>query len=80
MAQATQLQFRLMSAEAQCAAVQRLLLRGLSIDEIANQTSWSPAEVRRALKERVVQESIEPPRFAPWKVRRSRGGLEMQQT
>jgi hypothetical protein len=44
-----QLQFRLMTWEAQCAAVQRLALRGLDTRTISAQTGISEEEVRRYL-------------------------------
>ena len=46
----TQLQFRLLTQDAQRSAVRRLALRGLDDEEIAQATGWSEAEVRRVLE------------------------------
>ena len=50
----TQLQFRLLTQDAQRSAVRRLALRGLDDEEIAQATGWSEAEVRRVLEPPVV--------------------------
>jgi transcription initiation factor IIE alpha subunit len=50
----TQLQFRLLTQDAQRSAVRRLALKGLDDEEIAQATGWSEAEVRRVLEPPVV--------------------------
>jgi hypothetical protein len=49
MYQTTQLQFRLLTPEAQRAAIQRLALRGAGIDVISERTGLPPEDVRRHL-------------------------------
>jgi|GEM_PF-2313983 len=56
----TQLQFKLMAPEAQRAAIQRMALRGMNIDEIAERSGWTPDEVRQA----VGRETVVPAWFA----------------
>jgi transcription initiation factor IIE alpha subunit len=50
----TQLQFRLLTQDAQRSAIRRLALKGLDDEEIAQATGWSEAEVRRVLEPPVV--------------------------
>jgi len=61
-----QLQFRLLTADAQRSAIRRLALSGQDDEEIAAATGWTAAEVRRLL---------EPPSASmppPWVLGRSR--------
>jgi hypothetical protein len=47
----TQLQFKLMTLDAQLAAVRRLALCGATAEQIAGHTGWEIQEVQRALRE-----------------------------
>ena len=61
-----QLQFRRLTADAQRSAIRRLALRGLSDEEIAQETGWFASDIRRVL---------EPPIFPdllPWAMQRPR--------
>jgi hypothetical protein len=49
MGQATQLQFRLMSYDSQCAAIRRLALAGADETEISLKTGLAPDHVRKLL-------------------------------
>jgi len=63
-----QLQFRLLTPDAQRSAIRRLALSGLDDDEIARKTGWTAAAVRHVLDPPMI------PAFVPWalaKVRRS---------
>jgi len=53
--------FQRLPAEAQHEALWRLALSGLTIDQVAERTGWSPERIRRTIHP-------EPPRaVAPWK-------------
>lgn len=64
-----QLQFRLLTADAQRSAIRRLALKGLDDEEIASTTGWTTSEVRRVLERPSGQL---PPPWALGKSRRSR--------
>jgi hypothetical protein len=61
-----QLQFRLLTADAQRCAIRRLALSGLDDEEIASTTGWTITEVRRVL------EPPSGPLPPPWALGRSR--------
>jgi len=67
MEKAQQLQFQSLPAEAQFEALWRLALSGLTVEEVAERTGWSPERIRQAIHP-------EPARaVAPWKTwRRAR--------
>lgn len=62
-----QLQFMLLTADAQRSAIRRLALSGLNEDEIARATGWKAADVRGVLGPPVI------PDFMTWAPRRNRG-------
>lgn len=53
-----QLQFRLLTPDAQRSAIRRLALRGLDDEEIAQATGWTSTEVRRVLEPPIVPDFI----------------------
>ena len=60
MDRAEQLHFQHLPAEAQHEALWRLALSGLTVEQVAERTGWSPERIRRAIK-------AEPaPAVAPW--------------
>jgi len=61
----SRLQFRLMTPEAQRAAIQRLALRGMDIDTICRQTGLSAADVQRCLTGMNLQRESWPWRQPP---------------
>lgn len=64
MDRAEQLQFQRLPAEAQYETLWRLALSGLTVDEVAERTGWSPDRIRRTIRPA-------PPRArAPWCPRR----------
>jgi hypothetical protein len=67
MDRAEQLQFQRLPAEAQFEALWRLALSGLTVEQVAERTGWSPERIRQAINQ-------EPPlRRAPWKTPRRVG-------
>ena len=61
MEKAEQLQFQRLPAAAQYETLWRLALSGLSIEQVAERTGWSPERIRRTV-------NPEPPRaVAPWR-------------
>jgi len=54
MNRAAQLQFRLLTPDAQRSAIRRLALSGLDDEEIAEKTGWSAAAAREVLSPPVV--------------------------
>jgi hypothetical protein len=66
MYQSTQLQFRLMSPEAQEAAINRLLIQGCALNDIAARTGLSIQDLRSRLSlDEGTRPGVPPP--APWK-------------
>jgi hypothetical protein len=67
MEKAQQMQFQRLPAEAQFETLWRLALSGLTVEEVAERTGWSPERIRRTIHP-------EPARaVAPWKTwRRAR--------
>lgn len=64
MDRAQQLQFQSLPAAAQSEALWRLALSGLSIEQVAERTGWTPERIRRAI-------NPEPARaVAPWRTAR----------
>lgn len=64
MEKAQQLQFQSLPAEAQTEALWRLALSGLTVEQVAERTGWSPDRIRRAI-------NPEPtPAVAPWRTAR----------
>ena len=64
MDKAEQLHFQRLPAEAQFEALWRLALSGMSVEEVAERTGWTPERIRRAI-------SPEPPKaVAPWRAAR----------
>ncbi|HEX6636058.1 MAG TPA: hypothetical protein VF033_00260 [Steroidobacteraceae bacterium] len=60
MDRAEQLQFQRLPAEAQYETLWRLALSGLTVEQVAERTGWSPDRIRRAI-------NPEPPKAqAPW--------------
>lgn len=56
--------FQHLPAEAQSEALWRLALSGLTIEQVAERTGWSPDRIRRSIQ-------LEPARaVAPWKTAR----------
>jgi len=77
MDEAEKLQFQRLPAEAQTETLWRLALSGLTVEEVAERTGWSPERIRRAI-------NPEPARAeAPWRTARSdalrRQGMEQLQ-
>jgi len=77
MDRAEQLHFQRLPAEAQTEALWRLALSGLTVEEVAERTGWSPERIRRAI-------NPEPARaVAPWRTARPatprRHGMEQVQ-
>ena len=66
MEKAEQLQFQSLPAAAQTEALWRLALSGLTVEQVAERTGWSPDRIRRAI-------NPEPaPAVAPWRTARRR--------
>ena len=64
MDRAEQLHFQRLPAEAQFEALWRLALSGLTVEQVAERTGWSPDRIRRAIHP-------EPARAdAPWRTAR----------
>ena len=74
----TQLQFKLLSTEAQRAAVQRLALRGSSITEIAQRTGLTMQEVQSHLQSPLL--SLGPVNLVPHWARPHSGNPRVQAT
>jgi hypothetical protein len=74
MEKARQLQFQSLPAEAQYEALWRLALSGLTVEQVAERTGWSPERIRQTI-------NPEPaPAVAPWRtMRRERPRLERVQ-
>jgi hypothetical protein len=71
MEKAQQLQFQSLPAEAQFETLWRLALSGLTVDQVAEQTGWTPERIRKAIHP-------EPAKaVAPWKAWR-RAGQEVR--
>jgi hypothetical protein len=67
MEKAQQPQFQSLPAEAQFEALWRLALSGLTVEEVAARTGWSPERIRQTIH------PAPPKAIAPWKaVRRAR--------
>ena len=65
MEKAQQLQFSSLPAEAQFETLWRLALSGLTVEEVAERTGWSPERIRQTIQ-------AEPARaVAPWKTWRT---------
>jgi hypothetical protein len=61
MEKAQQLQFQSLPADAQLETLWRLALSGLTVEEVAERTGWSPERIRQTIHP-------EPARaVAPWK-------------
>ena len=65
MDRAEQVYFQRLPAEAQHEALWRLALSGLSIEQVAERTGWSPERIRRTINPQPA------PAVAPWKNARS---------
>jgi hypothetical protein len=64
MDKAEQLQFQNLPAAAQYEALWRLALSGLTVDQVAERTGWSPERIRQTI-------NPEPaPAIAPWRAAR----------
>ena len=64
MDKAEQLQFQRLPAEAQYETLWRLALSGLTVEQVAQRTGWSPDRIRRTI-------NPEPaPAIAPWRTMR----------
>jgi hypothetical protein len=64
MEKAEKLQFQSLPAAAQSEALWRLALSGLTVEQVAERTGWSPDRIRKAI-------NPEPaPAVAPWKTTR----------
>jgi hypothetical protein len=64
MEKAQQLQFQSLPAEAQFEALWRLALSGLTVEQVAERTGWSPERIRQTI-------SPPPaPAIAPWRTMR----------
>jgi hypothetical protein len=64
MEKAQQLQFQSLPAEAQYETLWRLALSGLTVEQVAQRTGWSPERIRQTI-------SPEPaPAMAPWRTMR----------
>jgi hypothetical protein len=64
MDRAEQLQFQRLPAEAQYETLWRLALSGLTVEQVAERTGWSPDRIRRTI-------NPEPaPAIAPWRTER----------
>lgn len=62
-----QLQFQSLPREAQFETLWRLALSGLTVEEVAERTGWSPERIRQTIR-------AEPERaVAPWKTGRRSG-------
>ena len=64
MEKAQQLQFQSLPAEAQFETLWRLALSGLTVEEVAERTGWSPERIRRAIHPEPAMA------VAPWKASR----------
>jgi hypothetical protein len=67
MDRAEQLQFQRLPAEAQFEALWRLALSGLTVEQVAERTGWSPERIRRTLHP---EPALAP---APWRTSRRAG-------
>ena len=64
MDRAEQLHFQRLPAEAQFEALWRLALSGLTVEQVAERTGWSPERIRQTI-------NPEPePAVAPWRTAR----------
>jgi len=68
-----QLQFRLLTPDAQRSAIRRLALSGLDDEEIAAKTGWTAAEVRGVLSPPIISEQL-PWGISKWRRSGSSGG------
>ena len=64
MDRAEQVYFQRLPSEAQHEALWRLALSGLSIEQVAERTGWSPEQIRRTINPQPA------PAVAPWKTAR----------
>jgi hypothetical protein len=64
MDRAEQLHFQHLPADAQFEALWRLALSGLTVEQVAERTGWSPERIRRTINPEPV------PAVAPWRTRR----------
>lgn len=67
MDRAEQLHFQRLPAEAQHEALWRLALSGLTVEQVAERTGWSPERIRRAINPEPVRAE------APWRTARKVG-------
>jgi hypothetical protein len=61
MDRAEQLHFQRLPAEAQYEALWRLALSGLTVEQVAERTGWSPERIRQTINPEP------PPAIAPWR-------------
>ena len=64
MERAEQQHFQHLPAEAQYEALWRLALSGLTVEQVAERTGWSPERIRRTIH------PVPAPAVAPWRTRR----------
>lgn len=64
MEKAQQLQFQSLPAEAQYETLWRLALSGLTVEQVAERTGWSPDRIRQAIS------PAPAPALAPWRTMR----------
>jgi hypothetical protein len=67
MDRAEQLQFQRLPAEAQYETLWRLALSGLTVEQVAERTGWSPERIRRTINQ---EPALAP---APWRTARRTG-------
>jgi len=63
MDKAEPLHFQRLPAEAQYEALWRLALSGLTVEQVAERTGWSPERIRQTINPEP------PPAIAPWRTR-----------
>jgi len=63
MDRAEPLHFQRLPAEAQYEALWRLALSGLTVEQVAERTGWSPERIRQTINPEP------PPAIAPWRTR-----------
>jgi hypothetical protein len=66
MQRAEQLQFQSLPAAAQYEALWRLALSGMTVEQVAERTGWSPDRIRQFINPEP------PPAIAPWRTSRRR--------
>jgi len=64
MERAEHLHFQNLPAEAQHEALWRLALSGLTVEQVAERTGWSPERIRRTIN------PAPAPAIAPWRTQR----------